>query len=263
MAYTVQLPKSDLLPRLFTGLIASSAVIFLIFQDPIYFRILGVFIAFGLLREWSRLCFNQNFHWVNSICLLAIVANFLPVLYLGSVMVILAGCAWLYYLKPFESKKLIIVNAGYAYISIAMSILIHIISQITIPYFILLMLTLVWCVDTGAFLVGRFIGGRKLAPTISPKKTWSGFFGGTFIGIIGTWLLIKLMNIEVDKSFWIFAIAAVFLAHGGDLLESWSKRYFKVKDTGNFLPGHGGLLDRLDSLLAVSFAAAVLWYFCK
>ncbi len=263
MAYIVSPPKGDLLPRILTGLIAIPAIIFLIFQDPIYFKILGVFITFGLLREWSRLSFKENYHWMNSVCLLSILAAFVPMLYLGSVAVILAGCSWLYYLNILDFKKFTIVSAGYIYISFAMGIIIHVVSQINIPHFILLMLTLIWCVDTGAFLVGKVIGGPKLAPGISPSKTWSGFLGGIFFGLLGTWLLINAMNLQSNSSFWLFAVAAVFLSQGGDLLESWCKRYFKVKDSGNFLPGHGGLLDRLDSLLAVSFAAAVFWYFCR
>ena len=262
MAYTVWLPKGDLALRILTGLVAIPAVIFLIFQDPIYFKMLSLLAAYGLFREWSRLCFGDNHHWMNSLCLLAIVAAFVPALSLGSIAIVLAGCGWLYYLDIFELKKFTIVSAGYLYISLAMGIVVHVMPKFGGAYFILLVLALVWCVDTGAFLVGKTIGGPKLAPTISPGKTWAGFFGGIFFGLIGVWLLIKAMNLEVSTSFWIFSIVAVLLAHGGDLLESWCKRYFKVKDSGTFLPGHGGFLDRLDSLLAVSFAVALLWYFC-
>ena len=263
MAYTVLQPKGDLLPRILTGLVAVPAVIFLIFQDPIFFKLLGVLASFGLLTEWSRLSFGENYHWMNSICLLAIVVAFLPALRVGSVAIILAGCGWLYYLNLLPVKKFAIVSAGYLYISLAMSIIIHIMPKIGGSYFILLVLALVWFVDTGAFLVGKVIGGPKLAPTISPGKTWAGFFGGIFFGLMGVWFLTRIMTINVSNSFWIFATAAVFLAHGGDLLESWCKRYFNVKDSGSFLPGHGGLLDRLDSLLAISFAVALLWCFGK
>lgn len=263
MAYTVQQHKSDFLPRFITGVIAIPAIIFLLFQHPIYFKIIAIFSAFGIFREWSRMCLNKNHHWLNSVCLLAIIASFIPFLYLGSIAIVLAGCAWLYYLKPLEHKKLIITVTGYVYISLSMGILIHIIPQINGSSFILLILTLVWSVDTGAYITGRVIGGPKLAPAISPKKTWSGLFGGILFGILGTWSLSISMNISTDNAFWYFTIIAIFLSIGGDLLESWCKRYFNVKDTGSFLPGHGGFLDRLDSLLAVNFAAACFWFFCR
>lgn len=262
MDYTVWLPKGDLVPRILTMLVAIPTVIFLIFQDPIYFKMISLLVAYGLFREWSRLSFGENHHWMNSVCLLAIITAFIPVFYGGSAAIVLAGCGWLYYLDVFELKKFAIVSIGYMYISLAMGIIIHIMPKIGGAYFILLVLALVWCVDVGAFLSGKAIGGPKLAPTISPNKTWAGFFGGIFFGLTGVWLLIKAMGLEVSMSFWVFSTAAAFLAHGGDLLESWCKRYFKVKDSGTFLPGHGGFLDRLDSLLAVSFAIALLWYIC-
>jgi phosphatidate cytidylyltransferase len=129
------------------------------------------------------------------------------------------------------------------------------------PWVVLLVLTTIWLADSGAYFFGKQFGKRKLAPSISPGKTWAGFFGGIFFGLVGVWFLTKIMSINVSNSFWVFGTAAVFLAHGGDLLESWCKRYFNVKDSGSFLPGHGGLLDRLDSLLAISFAVALFWYF--
>lgn len=262
MAYTVWLPRGgDLQLRILTGLIAVPSVIFLIFQDPIYFKMITLLVTYGLFREWARLSLGENHHWMNSVCLLAITVAFMPVLYAGAIAIVLAGCGWLYYLESFELKKFMIISVGYLYITLAMGIIIHILPKFG-AYFILLVLALVWCVDTGAFLSGKALGGPKLAPTISPNKTWSGFFGGIFFGLLGVWLLIHAINLEVSTSFWIFSVISVFLAHGGDLLESWCKRYFNVKDSGTFLPGHGGFLDRLDSLLAVSFAVALLWYFC-
>ena len=262
MAYTVLLPKGDLLPRILTGLLVVPAVIFLIFQDPIYFKTIAIFLAFGLLREWSRLTMGKNYYWMNSICLLAIFLTFIPVLVVGAIAIVLAGCAWLYYLDIFDTKKSIVICTGYFYITLSMGIFLQVVPKIGGAYFIVLLLAPVWFVDTGAFIVGRTIGGPKLAEKISPNKTWSGFIGGIIFGLFGVLSLIKAMKLEVANSFWIFSAVSVFLAQGGDLLESWCKRYFNVKDTGRLFPGHGGLLDRLDSLLAVTFAAGLLWYFC-
>jgi phosphatidate cytidylyltransferase len=261
MAYTVWLPKGDLLPRILTGLIAIPAVLFIIFQDPIFLKIIGVLATFGLLREWSNLSFEKPYHWLNGISLLAILVGFIPILKIGAMLMILAGCCWLFYLRVFTLKKTQIVCGGYLYITSAMAIIVHIMPNMG-SHFILLVLTLILCVDTGAFLAGKTIGGPKLAPAISPNKTWAGFIGGAIIGLVGVSLLIAALQLNVSSSFWIFACISVLLAQGGDLLESWCKRYFNVKDSGNFLPGHGGMLDRLDSLLAVSFAISALWYFC-
>lgn len=260
MAYTLWLPKGDLFPRIISGIIAIPAVIFLIFQDPIYFKTVGIFLSFGLLKEWSAMSIGKNYYWMNSLCLLAVLAPFFPIFNMGAVAVMLAGCAWMYYLDLFDFKKFAIINAGYVYITVAMAIIIHVLPKIGGNYFIVLVLGLVWSVDTGAFLVGKTIGGPKLAPSISPNKTWSGFIGGAVLGLTGVYLLIKAMKLSVSDEFWVFAAVSVFVSQGGDLLESWCKRYFNVKDSGGFLPGHGGLLDRLDSLLAISFVTAILWY---
>lgn len=170
------------------------------------------------------------------------------------------GCVWLLYSKIFQWKKLFIISIGYFYITIASLIIVNILPILGIN-FIILVLALVWSIDTGAFIMGKTIGGPKLAPKISPNKTWAGFFGGIVFCLLSVSLLIKKMNFDASSKFWVFVICSIFLAQGGDLLESWCKRYFNVKDSGSFLPGHGGVLDRLDSLLAVSFAIAVFWYF--
>lgn len=112
--------------------------------------------------------------------------------------------------------------------------------------------------DTGAYLIGKWCGKHKLCPKISPNKTWEGFLGGYLfvIGFLATWKLIHGATID-----WIhigpLAMAISIIATLGDLIESWAKRRAKIKDSGTLLPGHGGILDRIDSLLATVF----LWYF--
>ena len=112
----------------------------------------------------------------------------------------------------------------------------------------------VWAMDIGAYFAGRAIGGPKLAPAISPGKTWAGFYGGIAAATIlgGAWALFTGLNGIVLLLAPLFAVAA----QGGDLFESWMKRQAGVKDSGNWLPGHGGIFDRLDGLLPVAILAA-------
>jgi phosphatidate cytidylyltransferase len=116
----------------------------------------------------------------------------------------------------------------------------------------------VWMTDIGGYFTGRAIGGPKLAPAISPGKTWAGLYGGvaaaTLVG--GAWAFFTGLPLTALLLAPLFAVAA----QGGDLFESWMKRQAGVKDSGNWLPGHGGVFDRLDGLLPVAIltAAAVI-----
>lgn len=113
----------------------------------------------------------------------------------------------------------------------------------------------VWSTDIGAYVAGRAIGGPKLAPSISPGKTWAGFYGGvaaaTLLG--GGWALFTDLSTVVLLLAPLFSVAS----QGGDLFESWMKRRAGVKDSGRWLPGHGGVFDRLDGLLPVAILTAV------
>jgi len=113
-----------------------------------------------------------------------------------------------------------------------------------------------WAADVAAYLVGSAIGKRKLAPRLSPGKTWE----GTIAGFIAAGLTAALIaSVDVLPSGVAFAILVGPVALGGDLLESWVKRRAGVKDSGTLLPGHGGMLDRIDSLLAVSILGFALY----
>lgn len=118
-------------------------------------------------------------------------------------------------------------------------------------------LSLVWATDIGAFFAGRAIGGAKLAPAISPNKTWAGLGGGVIASLMLGWALNQWAGLPVGLAI-ASAPLAVF-AQIGDLFESWMKRRAGVKDSGKLLPGHGGVLDRLDGLVtSVPIAALIV-----
>lgn len=118
--------------------------------------------------------------------------------------------------------------------------------------YILYALLIVWLTDTGAYLFGKSFGRRKLWPQISPNKTIEGSLGGTLISVIIP--VVFVMTGLMDGSLWLlipFTIVLSIFGQMGDLVESALKRHFDVKDSGTFLPGHGGILDRFDSFIFV------------
>ena len=123
----------------------------------------------------------------------------------------------------------------------------------------------VWGTDVVAYFAGRLIGGAKFLPQISPSKTWAGtglgVIGGAFFGSLILALAARITRLETPApSFapFLLGLATAAVAQGGDLFESWMKRRFGAKDSSNFIPGHGGLMDRLDGFIAAAVWAAVL-----
>ncbi|EQB32089.1 phosphatidate cytidylyltransferase [Sphingobium ummariense] len=118
-------------------------------------------------------------------------------------------------------------------------------------------LSLVWATDIGAYFAGRAIGGPKLAPRVSPSKTWAGLGGGILAALVTGFLLHRFAGLpmQLAAASGLLAVAAQL----GDLFESWMKRRAGVKDSGTLLPGHGGVMDRLDGVAAAA-PLATLFY---
>ena len=123
---------------------------------------------------------------------------------------------------------------------------------------IVFVFAVVWVTDIGAYFAGRAIGGPKLWPAVSPKKTWSGAVGGAIGGVAGGLLIARLGGLAITPMLVIVAAALSVVAQAGDLLESAIKRRFGVKDSSQLIPGHGGLMDRLDGFLTAAAAAVMV-----
>jgi phosphatidate cytidylyltransferase len=115
---------------------------------------------------------------------------------------------------------------------------------------------IVWSADVAAYFTGRALGGPKLWPSVSPKKTWSGFIGGTVGGALVASLVLFAFSVPFTWATVILASGLAVLSAGGDLYESALKRRFGVKDSSALIPGHGGLMDRVDGFIAVVIGAA-------
>ncbi|MBY0293309.1 MAG: phosphatidate cytidylyltransferase [Alphaproteobacteria bacterium] len=213
--------STNLKHRLLSAIILIPISLYIIYLGPPYSLILWAGVTVSLFVEWAFLCLkNQLPFWQKLICVL-----------FGSSYLVFS-VLWIFqYLSTGEGWKLIFW-----------------------------LLFLVWSTDTAAYGGGMLFNGPKLAPSISPNKTWAGFFAGMLGGTI----------VGYEASFWLFPgvfnfwgiVLLVFIAQAGDLLESQVKRWSQLKDSSPLIPGHGGFLDRLDSLLAISFALALwqVWY---
>lgn len=123
------------------------------------------------------------------------------------------------------------------------------------------LLLMTWANDTGAYVIGSRLGRHKLFPRISPKKTWEGSFGGLIVTLLIAFVLGFFFN-ELTRTNWlILGLIVVVFGSFGDLVESMLKRSFEVKDSGNILPGHGGLLDRFDGFIfLLPYASAYILF---
>ncbi|MCU5771306.1 phosphatidate cytidylyltransferase [Erwiniaceae bacterium BAC15a-03b] len=131
-------------------------------------------------------------------------------------------------------------------------------------WWLLYVMLLVWGADSGAYMFGRLFGKHKLAPKVSPGKTWEGFFGGLLTSALISWLFGLWAPLTIEPvTLLACSIVAALASVLGDLTESMFKREAGIKDSGNLIPGHGGILDRIDSLTAAVpvFACLLLLVF--
>ena len=207
--------------------------------------------------------FNESPLFVRIISGAVLAPLVLAIVYVGTpifeALISLAAIIMAFEWKKLCNGRIIWLFVGVFYIGIPCLVLISLrLDPLSGQETIFWLLSVVWAADTGAYAFGSLIGGWKLASIISPNKTWSGLIGGilfsAFIGVS----VASALNLEA--SIFLFGLSAFVgtFSQLGDLVESWFKRYFGVKDTGSIIPGHGGLLDRVDGLLVASVFVAII-----
>lgn len=223
--------------------------------------ILLLLIAAG--REWHRLVSQNRLEPVRLHLLTAVtvasaaasLAMFLSGLVLWAVLPLLVGAGVAYLLA--QQVNPLWQAAGVVYLGLPALALVALRSEPRGALMVMGLFFIVWATDTGALVFGNLIGGPRLAPRLSPGKTWAGTIGGSVTAALVYGFFVTVIDGSFEWSM-IFAFLFSIVAHGGDLLESFCKRRFGVKDTGTAIPGHGGILDRIDSTLAASVALALL-----
>lgn len=186
-------------------------------------------------------------------------------LFVASMIWWLVAIAWLGRFSRGEARppsKGVAVATGYLVLWPAWFALIYLRTLPEGPLWIVGLCLLVWGADIGAYFAGRFLGRRKLAPTISPNKTWEGAIGGVALALLLGAAFYPLLLPQVPAPSLLLPLALLTIAVSvvGDLFESMIKRLYGAKDSGTLLPGHGGVLDRVDSITAAApvFALGIL-----
>ncbi len=251
---------SDLRPRLIAGAVMAAVALALNYAGPKPFALLVLGVALVMCWEWGRLVRGEAFGPALIVHAFAvIVAGLLAVVglpALGIVSVVFG--AILFLLMPFGPRR-VMSAAGVAYVGLPAIAMLWLRNDPVYGFVaILFVFAVVWGSDIGAFAAGRGIGGRRLWPRISPNKTWAGLFGGLTAGLIAGIIFAQVVPGASVPALALTGLVLAFVAQMGDLAESALKRRFGIKDSSAIIPGHGGVMDRADSAVAVSIAVSIL-----
>jgi phosphatidate cytidylyltransferase len=221
-------------------------------------------VAAGLMGwEWSRLCNEGRLGGEGAAVVAAILIAVLAAVagrFGAALLVALVGAALAFLLcRQLGRPSPRLLAGGVLYIALPCIALLWLAGAPSDGRAtILWVLALVWATDIGAYAFGRTFGGPKLAPRVSPKKTWSGLLGGLFCAALAGIAAAFAVGAPAPLTVLLVSAGLAVVEQFGDLAESAVKRRFGAKDAGTLIPGHGGLLDRLDGLLAVAPAVALL-----
>lgn len=271
--------KSNIKKRIITALVMLPLVIGALWVGYPYVDVLTFVVGVLLAWEWCNMVPSRK-----------------PMVYFGAYALPLAVSIFVYdtyaiiltivfstifaYLKSRKENESFLLTLGAPYISIGVGSLMWIYHDIFTYspnnfYMTLWFLLMVWSMDVGAYIVGTNLKGPKLAPSISPNKTWSGLIGGILLAVAVSSAFFYMLssyriigNIDSGTKFFFAVLAALIsgISQVGDLIESAIKRHLNLKDSSTLIPGHGGVFDRIDGLIFVApiayfLFAYALWYF--
>ncbi|WP_088342514.1 MULTISPECIES: phosphatidate cytidylyltransferase [Rhodomicrobium] len=253
----------ELSVRIYSALILVAVALFLTLTSLESFAVLITLFIAAMAWEWGRLVRNSGFDAAFFVQLAATaIASWATVRGCLScaLFAVILGTIGVFAVRAFKDERPQAwwSAAGVYYAGLPAIALIWLRSDAAYGWqAILYIFAIVWTTDSAAYVFGRWLGGPKLAPRISPKKTWSGLIGGALAaGLAG--LIFGILIGESNGRLALLAIGLAAVAQLGDLGESALKRVFGMKDSSGLIPGHGGVLDRIDGLVVVAVAAGII-----
>lgn len=265
---TLRPVEKELAARLFSGFSLAFVSVVMIYAGVLPFASLIFVLALIMIWEWSRMVFNKAFHpnlFIQMLGYTAIIAFVGTGLYLFAVFTILLTTLASYsigYLDTRDFRTSLWSASGICYVALpTLSLIWFRQDPVYGIYAVLFIMLIVWITDTMAYLVGKNVGGPKLWPSISPNKTWSGLFGGLFSSVIFGYGVALVLNVDDVFSLVLISLILSLVAQAGDLLESAMKRNFGQKDMSTLIPGHGGVIDRVDGLVVTACAAGLIAFY--
>ncbi len=258
-------PGSELVLRLLSAVVLAAATIAALWAGGWVFAVLVAVAAVLILREWMAMSGPFSFRaapWA----LMAFVAVTVmtgreePLQSLGFTVLVAAALL----LARVTEPRVGWLSLGLLYAGAPAVAVVGLRGGDTFTFAstgavaVVFVLAVVWATDTAAYFCGRLIGGPKLAPRFSPKKTWSGALGGALAGVVVGCLVVAAAGVNVSVALVLIALVLSAVGQVGDLGESAMKRHFGVKDSGVLIPGHGGIMDRVDGLVAALVVAAAI-----
>jgi phosphatidate cytidylyltransferase len=254
---------SDLGVRTTSAVVLIPAVLLDIWQGGIWFSLFIAFLGLLMAHEWTNIVHNRSSGQFALHAGAALVAAFLPAeIGIWQTVGVIAAITALGLIANVikDGGRNIFALSGVPYIALPVLALVMLRRDESFGlHAIMWLMLVVWATDIFAYFAGRMFGGPKLAPRFSPKKTWSGLLGGMVgAGVVSAIYAFNFLPNFIGVS--LVAAALAVVAQIGDIFESAMKRFFNVKDSGTLIPGHGGVLDRVDGLVAAGFAAAIIGF---
>lgn len=251
--------SDELKLRIISAIVLAIIVLSITWIGGQTFTLLWAVIAFLILWEFNRIC-AQSLGTTKKLALYLALFLIVTSWLIGDrsiAMAMFASSFIVFIIWEMFTNKTAWSALGLSYAALPFFAMSDLRSDTQSGFIIILLLYFcVWGADVFAYFTGRAIGGPKLAPKISPNKTWSGFLGSLIGALILSYIIDVAAGFEPIAAFFLIMLLVAVVSQLGDLAESFLKRKFQIKDSSNFIPGHGGVLDRVDGLVV---AAVFIW----
>jgi phosphatidate cytidylyltransferase len=259
-----RLSGSNLALRVLSALVLGPLALLTAWAGDWPFALFWIVAALAVLWEWSALVVGSAYKLMFSSAAGAIAAAGVLIWLAKPVVALLMvglGALAATIFAPVERRGGVTLGVGYAGAMLLAPMFLR--ADNTYGFAVIVLLfAIVWTTDVLGYFAGRAVGGPKLLPAVSPNKTWSGAIAGTGGAMVAALLVASLFGSFNVLAILIIAFVLSVLAQFGDLFESWVKRQFDAKDASKLIPGHGGVMDRLDGFWAAAVAACMIGILC-